>query len=374
MSAELDAEAWNVTRYEEATLDPKKGHLESTFIKLNDPTSPRALWVKLTVFSPTTRTSGGPPHQRGQTVAEAWAIAFDHTGEEDAAAGPPSYRAGLARKPAVARHVAVKQTVPIAEARLARQRPIRLQVASVTFETLPGDDRNRRRLVGEVVHGEARIAFDVVLTPRDLAPQWAFPKSKLVSPIVDALADGEVTVRSAAGARRWEVSSWPAMQGHNWGTGHADTYAWAHVNAWNESEGNELTLEGFSGRVRLGKKILTPLVTRIAVRHRGVRYEATSIREMLRTRGALEGLRRWTFSARQADAVIEGSITLRDDDIVGLYYPNPDGEMTYCLNSKIARATLRFSPHDRAPLILTSDAAALEIGTHDGAHGARMYV
>ena len=379
----LDAEGWNLTRYDPATFDPAKGHLESTFIKLNDPSAPRALWVKLTVFAPTTRTSGGPAYERGRTVAEAWAIAFDHTGEEDAHAGPPSYRDGPTHKLPAPRHVAVKQTVPVEEAHLARERPVRLEVASVKYETIAGDERQRRRLVGEVVHGEARVAFDVTLTPRDLSPlvhfphprlyRGAFPKTKLVSPIVDALAEGEVTVVSATGTRRWEVTSWPAMQGHNWGTGHADTYAWAHVNAWNEPEGREVVLEGFSARVRLGKKLLTPLVTMIAVRHRGVRYEAT-LREMLRTRGSIEGLRRWSFSARQADATIEGSLSLRDDDIVGLYYPNPDGEMTYCLNSKIARATLRFCAHDRAPLMLTSDGAALEIGTHDAAHGARMYV
>jgi hypothetical protein len=376
-----DADDWNLTRYDPAKLDPAKGHLESTFIKLNDPSAPRALWVKLTIFAPTARTSGGPAYERGRTVAEAWAIAFDHTAPEDADAGPPSYRDGPARKSAAPRHVAVKQTIPVEDAHLARERPVRLEVASVKYET-QGD--GRRHLVGEVVHGESRVAFDVMLTPRDLLPlvhfphprmyEGAFPKTKLVSPIVDARADGEVNVVSPSGTRHWEVSGWPAMQGHNWGTGHADTYAWAHVNAWNEIEGKELTLEGFSGRVRLGKKILTPLVTMIAVRHRGVRYEATSIREMLRTRGTIDGLRRWTFSAHQADAVIEGSISLRDDDIVGLYYPNPDGEMTYCLNSKIARATLRFAAHDRSPLLLTSDAAALEIGTHDAAHGARMYV
>jgi hypothetical protein len=379
---ELDAEAWNLTRFDPGAVDPAKGHLESTFIKLNDPSSPRALWVKLTIFAPTMRTSGGPPHGRGHAVAETWAIAFDHTGAEDAVAGPPSYRDGPTTKPPVSRHVAVKQTVPVEEARLALSRPVRLEVAGVKFETLSD---GRRRLAGEVVHGEARIAFDVTLTPRDLAPlvpfpyarmyEGSFPKTKLVSPIVDALADGEVTVVSPAGTRRWEVNAWPAMQGHNWGTGHADTYAWAHVNSWNELDGKELVLEGFSGRVRLGKKLLTPLVTMIAVRHRGVRYEATSIREMLRTRGTIDqGLRRWTFSARQADATIEGSIVLRTDDTVGLYYPNPNGEMTYCLNSKIAHATLRFAAHDRAPLQLTSDAAALEIGTHDATHGVRMYV
>ena len=62
------------------------------------------------------------------------------------------------------------------------------------------------------------------------------------------------------------------------------------------------------------------------------------------------------------------------DDMVGLYYPNPHGPMTYCLNTKLARARVRFEASGRPPLLLTSRAAALEIGTRDDGHGVRMYV
>jgi hypothetical protein len=46
--------------------------------------------------------------------------------------------------------------------------------------------------------------------------------------------------------------------------------------------------------------------------------------------------------------------------------------MTYCLNSKIARARIRLSVSGRAPFEATSRAAALEIGTHDPKHGVAM--
>ncbi len=378
--AALDADGWNLTRWDRATVDPRRGHLESTFVKLNDPTASRALWVKLTIFAPTDRTSGGPPFERGKTVAEAWAIAFDHAGDDPASTSYRTIDGAEAREAPHPRHVAVKQTVPIDEAELARGRPVRLRVAGVEIASAEG----KLRVRGEVAHGEGRVRFDLALTPRDRAPlvhfphaamyRARFPKSKLVSPIVDALADGTVDVdRSTGEHARWEVRGWPAMQGHNWGTGHADLYAWAHCNAWKEPEGRDLVLEGFSGRVRVGP-LTTPMMTVVAVRWRGVRYEVRSLREILRARGAIDAYRRWTFRARHAGAVMSGTLTMRDDDVVGLYYPNPDGEMTYCLNSKLAHATLRFQPHGRPPLSLTSDAAALEIGTHAAQHGARMYV
>ncbi len=376
MDAPADAESWNLTRFDARAVNPKKGHVESTFLKLNDPRSRRALWVKVTVFAPTERTSGGPPHERGRTVAEAWAIAFDHAPED---APSPSYRdpnvPALPRDSRAARHVAVKQTIPIEQAMLATTRPFRLEVAGVKYDG--------HRLSGEVEHGHARIRFDVTLDAQDRAPfvpfphpamyRGPFPKSKLVSPVFDARANGEVIVEGPQQTRSWEVRDWPAMQGHNWGAGHADLYAWSHCNVWNEPEGKDLVFEGFSGRVKVAR-VTTPLITMIAIRHRGVRYEAHAAGELLRARGRIERHRVWTFSGKQAAATIEGSFELDEEDTVGLYYPNPTGEMTYCLNSKIARGTLKFAPHGRAPMVLTTDSAALEIGTHDATHGIRMYV
>jgi hypothetical protein len=368
---EPDAESWNLARFDPNELPKGKGHVESYFVKLNDPAAPRALWVKVTVFSPTEKTSGGPPYERGRTVAETWAIAFDHSSE---ASGPASYREGGRAIAHGARHVAAKQTIPIEEAVLARSKPFRVEAAGVAFDG--------RRLRGEVRHGHARVRFDLALEPRDRAPfvpfplpsmyRGAFPKSKLVSPIFDARASGEVIVEGNEVTRSWEVRDWPAMQGHNWGAGHADLYAWAHCNAWNEPEGRDVVLEGFSGRVKAGF-FTTPLVTVVGLRHRGVRYEAR-MTELARARGSIEDLRRWTFSAKQAGALLEGTFQLAEDDTVGLYYPNPTGDMTYCLNSKIAHAEVRFTPPGRSRIELTSDAAALEIGTHDAAHGIRMYV
>jgi hypothetical protein len=48
--------------------------------------------------------------------------------------------------------------------------------------------------------------------------------------------------------------------------------------------------------------------------------------------------------------------------------------MTYCLNSKVAHADLIFQAFERPELRLTSNAAALEIATHDPDHGVKMYV
>ena len=61
-------------------------------------------------------------------------------------------------------------------------------------------------------------------------------------------------------------------------------------------------------------------------------------------------------------------------DFVGLYYPNPQGPMTYCQNCMIAKGRIRFAARDRAPIELTTNAAGLEVGTLKADHGVKMHV
>ena len=76
--------------------------------------------------------------------------------------------------------------------------------------------------------------------------------------------------------------------------------------------------------------------------------------------------------ASNGTARIEGTFSANTDDFVGLHYENPDGAMTYCLNSKIARGDVRLEVAGRPPIEAHTQAAALEIGTRDPDHGVRM--
>jgi hypothetical protein len=48
--------------------------------------------------------------------------------------------------------------------------------------------------------------------------------------------------------------------------------------------------------------------------------------------------------------------------------------MTYCLNTKLARARLELRVPGSPPVVATSRAGALEIGTRDPKHGVRMFL
>lgn len=320
---------WNAVRF-----DPEKSadHVESYFLKLNEPAGRRALWLKATILSGAGRTA----------VGEAWSIAFDRD----------------------AGHVGVKQVVPYGEARFSRE-GLDVHVADIEI--------TRGRTRGQIVKGSDRIEWDLgfdaggePLVPYPLPKMYEgpFPSQKMVTPFPDTRYTGSYRVNG----REVRVEGWKGMQGHNWGKRHTELYAWGHVNQWENAE--DLLLEGATGRIKLGP-ILAPPLTLLCVWHAGRRYQFNDVRTLVRNKGRIT-LRSWRFEAENAEARIHGELAADTDEMVGLYYENPNGEMTYCLNSKIAWGLLVLEPKTGPRVHATTNAAALEIGTKDPEHGVRM--
>lgn len=325
---------WNAVRY-----DPTRpsGHVESYFVKANSPDGNQALWIKATIFASRARPM--------QAVAEAWAVYFERDGQ----------------------HVAVKQSIPFASAVFSTEG---LHAEIGEFMRLDPE-----RAHGAIGYGDHKIDFDlkmsgdeppIVMFPNNAMYTGPFPRSKLVTPRPDLVLEGTVKVDE----REINVTGWRGMQGHNWGKGHADFYAWGHCNLWEQGEG--LVVEATTARVKVGP-MTTPLVTLVSVRHRGVCYDFNSPVQMMRNRGEVDG-RRWHFEAHAGDVRVEADVCGQAPDFVGLYYPNPDGQMTWCLNTKLATARVRLEVAGRGPMDWKTKAAAFEIGTREPDHGIRMYV
>jgi hypothetical protein len=325
-------------------------HVESYFLKANEPSGERAIWIKATIF----RSASEP----NRAVAEGWAIAFDRRGGTN-------------------KHVAVKHVLPFEKASFSsKELDVHWTIPAAKSDE-PGEHLTLRKgkTSGRIVHRNDTIAWNLELSgearafvpyPFEAMYKGSFPKSKTLTPYPDLRLSGETIVNG----EKWDISNWCGMQGHNWGRGHADLYAWSHVNTWDSEV--ELIVEAISGKVRVGP-IMTPVLTVVCARFRGVDYLWNGPIEMARAHGDI-GLRRYSFTAEGARARMEGLFEVETGDMVGLYYPNPDGPMTYCLNSKLARAHVRLEVRGRPPVVVQSRAAALEIGTRDDDHGVRMYV
>jgi hypothetical protein len=178
-------------------------------------------------------------------------------------------------------------------------------------------------------------------------------------------ARGTIRVRG----QEWKVDGWRGLLGHNWGRSHALAYAWGHCNVWEGEDDPDVVFEGMSARVRVGP-LTTPTITLVAIRVGDDTHMLTRVRELFENRGAMT-YRRWKFSACNPSASVRGELFAETEDMVGLHYENPDGAMTYCLNSKLASARLELDVRGKK-MTLQSRAAALEIGTRDPNHGVEM--
>jgi hypothetical protein len=314
-----------------------RGHVESWFLKANDPKSRRALWLKWTVWS------GDRAPRPEHAVAEAWAVAFS------TAHG----------------HVATKTSIPFERASFDRH---------VIGASIDGCTLTSRTARGRVDSGGRSIAYDLTLESRQapyrLYPsRWMYsgpiPSQKTLTPVPDARVSGHVEIDGES----WELQAWPGMIGHNWGR-HSELYVWGQCGVWDD--GADVVFEGAAARVRAAG-VLLPLRTTLMIRHQGTSYPLTDLSAVLSNASTLTA-RRWQFRGAGKRVQVQGEMWEESDDFVGLFYTNPDGAILHCLNSKIAHAELTLRVEGRAARLLRSTRAALEIGTLDRQHGVRMYV
>lgn len=318
------------------------GHVESWFLVAHEPGGRRAFTSKLAVLA--SLDPAVPP------VAEAWSIAFDREHG----------------------HVATKTIVPLDTALFGKGRlDVEIDGCSLTMG----------QAKGALATGTRKLAWDLAIGASRAAPVQHLPHawlygtslspSKLVTPLSDTRVSGFVNVSRGDGGppEPWSIDGWPAMVGHQWGSALPRFYAWAHCNTW-EGE-DDLVLEAATSRVRMGPVLLSPMLTAVFVRWRGRRFDLNARELFGKNRGSVS-MRRFEVSAETRELEVRAELAAETDDFVGLHLPNPSGAMTYLLDTKLARVRVELILPGESPVVVTSRAGALEIGTRDRDHGVRM--
>ncbi len=317
-------------------VDTLPGHVESYFLRANDPRRPRAIWLKATILQP----RSGPP------VAESWGIFFD--GDEN-------------------RTLAHRETRPLSSSTFPDPREAKIAVAGCTFSLSPAGSS-----AGELESPRGKLAWNLSWTrepsrmgePLSLYPHPAlvegpFPKTKILTPLPALFFSGTI----AAAGETIAVDRWPGMQGHNWGAEHPWEYAWGQCLFPNSSGGLEAMVEGFSGRLRLAGRT-TPALSALVVRRHDRTFRFDRLLDLWRQTARITD-RTWTLAMRGGDGEVELSMDAGAQPIACLGYRNPDGRLSYCLNTKLARVHLKLKPKSAAPLELESaHGGALEFLRH----------
>jgi hypothetical protein len=322
----LSRESPNALRYAGAP-----GHVESYFLRANDPQKARALWLKATVFAPL----------EGEPQVESWFIYFDA-----ARSSPIAGRETASFRPDVATYAGGRDH--IAACRLTLDLAARGSVRG-SVHTPEGDGRVDLTWAPSTSRAAAPLSL---LRPRALL-KGPFPRSKLLTPFPSLRFSGRVVV----GGEDVVVDGWTGMQGHNWGREHAFEYAWGQCLFPASSREPETMLEGFSARVRVGGRV-TPRISCLVVRRGDATFRFDRLFDLWRQHADV-GADRW--AVRMAGPAGEARLTMdaTERPMACLGYRNPDGHMSYCFNTKLARVELLVQPRHGAAFACESD--------HDGA-------
>jgi len=306
----------------------KRGHYEVYFLKFNDSLNRMACWIRYTLTSPTEGC--------GDAYCELWGIFFDVDNPRN--------------------NFAVKKRYPVGALGWERDR---FQLSIGDAELLPGSCHGSIESAG----GEHSLAWGLDFEsrsptlyhfPYQSMYRLAFPKTKVLCPYVDARFSGWLE----ADGKRFKLERVPGQQEHLWGTKHALRWAWGHCNSFAEDPG--AVWEGLDAQIKMGP-VPSPHLKVFYLKAFGREHHFSALPRWFLNRSRWE-LGKWSFEARNAQVRVRGEISCRPEEMVAVTYTDPDGELLWCNNSKVARMELEILDHSGASLgtLTTADTAAAE--------------
>jgi hypothetical protein len=292
-------------RWNELQWDGRPGHYEVYYLTLTDPGTGIGFWIRYTMVAPLEETGEA-------ATCSLWFMAMDR-------ADPGA-------------NVGSKVSFPISRLEAERD-PFLLRVADATLSDTG--------MQGAIEEANRRFAWDLRWSPTLPAYGHVHPalraakiaKTILFLPHPDLEVEGTIEIDG----RTLELSGARGGQAHLWGSKHATRWAWAHCNDLVAADGNRKAgtfVDGVSVFVpRFGRELgpSTPIVGRIAGQ------DVMSVGPLAVQRNESEfDLTGWRFEARAGRRKLRAEVRARREDLVGVTYHDPDGELAYCYNTEVA--------------------------------------
>jgi hypothetical protein len=302
-----------LSRPNELQWKGERGHYEVYYLTLTDPRSGVGVWIRYTMVAPLPGTG------EADATCALWVLAMDPR---------PGRTSRLGRK----------ATLPIAEL-AGRSDPFELRI--------DGARLSDHGMTG----GFQDVAWDLRWSPGAGSHEHVHPflrragiaQTVLVLPHGDLSIDGTVTLAGET----LELSGARGGQAHIWGSKHARSWAWVHCNDFRSSEGGRVQdtfVDGVSVFVaRFGREVgpNTPVLGRIG----GEDFTSTSPVRVVANASTF-ALTGWRFEAVDGARKLIGEVDADRDQLVGVTYHDPDGELAYCYNSETA--SMRLHVYDKA--------------------------
>jgi hypothetical protein len=289
--------------------DGRPGHYEVYYLSATDRGSGCGLWIRYTMVAPLD----------GEATCSLWFMAMD------------PWNGGL---------VGRKHTRPAAEM-TATADPFELRIGDAVLTD--------RGMTG----GFEDVSWDVRWEPRVPAAEPVHPvlRRARVAKTILLLPHPAFEVQGTVGfdGRTIELAGARGGQAHLWGSKHATRWAWAHCNDFEGIDGSPRPddwIDGVSVFVpRFGREIgpSTPVVGRFA----GEDFSSTSPLRVTRNESRF-GLTSWRLEALGGKRKVVVDVDAPREQLVGVTYHDPDGELAYCYNSEVASMHVRVWERDRS--------------------------
>jgi hypothetical protein len=308
----------------------KAGHYESFYVKACQPGGGRGIWIRHTVH----KRPGAEPN------GSVWFVLFDREAE-----GPR----------------ATKVTLPAAELSAPGGSWIRVDGAEV------GPGRASGSIATDPLTASWELSFageapPCRYLPSDRLYETRLPKTKFVAPFPDARFEGRLTV----GGEELEVSGWPGMIGHNWGTEHAERWVWLEGTGF--ADAPDTYFDTGAARIKLGPWT-TPWVPAGMLRLEGQEHRLGGFGR-IRSASIEAKPGECSFVLPGKDVVVRGRLSAPSKDFVGWIYADPEGPEHNTINCSVSDLELTIERPGQSPRQLSLAAgAAYELGMRETDHG-----
>jgi|SRR6478609_11186973 len=307
----------------------KAGHYESFYVKACRPGGRQGIWIRHTIH----KRPGAEPN------ASIWFVLFDREAEAPRA---------------------TKVTVPAAELSAPAESWIRVDGAEI------GPGRAQGAVDTDALKATWDFTFSGDAKPCKYLPaDWLYdapvPRTKFVAPYPNASFDGRLEVDG----EKIDLTSWPGMIGHNWGSEHAERWVWLEGTGFAGSP--DTYFDAGAARIKLGPWI-TPWIPSGMLMLEGKAHRLGGF-GTIRSASIRESTTACEFTLPGKGILVRGKVSAPQKDFVGWIYADPKGPEHNTINCSVSDLELTIErPGNPAKHLSLSAGAAYELGMRETTH------